>query len=48
MPLDVLKILKEKTVIKIGDYHALVDVELERKIVFIRVLDNKSRICKRL
>jgi len=33
--------------LRIGDYRALVDVDIDRKIVFIRVLDHRRRIYKR-
>jgi len=33
---------------RIGDYRALVDVDLERKIIFVRVLDLRGRIYKRV
>ena len=32
---------------RIGDYRALVDVDISRKIIFIRVLDSRGRIYKR-
>jgi len=33
--------------LRIGDYRALVDIDTLRKIVFVRVLDHRSRIYKR-
>lgn len=33
--------------LRIGDYRALVDVDNSRKIIFIRVLDHRSKIYKR-
>jgi mRNA interferase RelE/StbE len=33
--------------LRIGDYRALIDVDMVRKIVFIRVLDHRKRIYKR-
>ncbi len=32
---------------RIGNYRALVDVDMPRKIVFVRVLDHRGRIYKR-
>lgn len=32
---------------RIGDYRALIDVDKERRIVFIRVLDKRGRIYNR-
>jgi len=33
--------------IRIGDYRALVDIDFERKILFVRVFDKRGRIYKR-
>lgn len=33
--------------LRIGDYRALVDVDQERKIVFVRYLDHRKRIYQR-
>jgi len=33
--------------LRVGDYRALVDVDIGRKIVFIRIIDHRSRIYKR-
>lgn len=32
---------------RIGEYRALLDIDFSRKIVFVRVLDNRARIYKR-
>lgn len=32
---------------RIGDYRALIDVDIRNKIVFVRVLDHRGRIYKR-
>ena len=32
--------------LRIGDYRALIDVDTSRKIIFVRVLDHRSRIYK--
>ena len=32
---------------RLGDYRALVDVDMNRKIIFVRVLDHRRRIYKR-
>ncbi len=32
--------------LRIGDYRALIDVDKSRKIIFVRVLDHRSRIYK--
>lgn len=34
--------------LRIGDYRALVDVDQSRKIVFVRVLDHRSTVYKRM
>lgn len=34
--------------LRIGDYRALVDVDNSRKIIFVRVLDHRGRIYKRV
>ena len=34
--------------LRIGDYRALIDVDNSRKIIFVRVLDHRSKIYKRL
>lgn len=34
--------------LRIGDYRALIDVDTSRKIIFIRVLDHRSKIYKRI
>lgn len=33
--------------LRIGSYRALIDVDTSRKIVFVRVIDHRSRIYKR-
>ena len=33
--------------LRIGDYRALIDVDFERKVLVIRVLDKRGRIYKR-
>lgn len=33
---------------RIGDYRALIDVDESRKIVFVRILDHRSKIYKRI
>jgi mRNA interferase RelE/StbE len=33
--------------LRIGDYHALIDIDFDRKILTIQVLDKRSRIYKR-
>ena len=33
--------------IRIGDYRALVDIDAQRKILFVRVFDKRGRIYKR-
>jgi mRNA interferase RelE/StbE len=33
--------------LRIGDYRALIDVDNSRKILFVRVLDKRSKIYKR-
>ena len=33
--------------LRIGDYRSLIDVDFEKKILFVRVLDKRGRICKR-
>jgi mRNA interferase RelE/StbE len=33
--------------LRIGDYRALIDVDVERKILFVQVLDKRGRIYKR-
>ena len=33
--------------LRIGDYRALIDVALDEKVLFVRVLDKRSRIYKR-
>lgn len=38
---------KAKTPFRIGDYRALLDIDHERKIVKVQVLDHRSRIYKR-
>lgn len=32
---------------RLGEYRALIDIDIKQKIVFIRVLDHRSRIYKR-
>jgi mRNA-degrading endonuclease RelE of RelBE toxin-antitoxin system len=32
---------------RLGEYRALIDIETKQKIVFVRVLDHRSRIYKR-
>ena len=34
--------------LRIGDYRALIDVDMPRKVIFVRVLDHRSRIYERL
>lgn len=33
--------------LRIGDYRALIDINFERKIIFVRVLDKRGRIYKK-
>ncbi|MBI4116223.1 type II toxin-antitoxin system RelE/ParE family toxin [Candidatus Pacearchaeota archaeon] len=33
--------------LRIGDYRALIDVDFEKKILFVRVIDKRGRIYKR-
>jgi len=33
---------------RIGDYRALIDIEKNRKIIFVRVLDHRKKIYKRI
>lgn len=33
--------------LRIGDYRALIDVDFERKILFVRILDKRGRVYKR-
>ncbi len=33
--------------LRIGDYRALIDIDFERKILFVRILDKRGRIYKR-
>ena len=33
--------------LRIGDFRALIDVDFKKKILFVRVLDKRSRIYKR-
>ncbi len=33
--------------LRIGDYRALIDVDIKNRVVFVRVLDHRSRIYKR-
>ena len=33
--------------LRIGDYRALIDVDFEKKILFVRVLDKRGRVYKR-
>lgn len=33
--------------LRIGDYRALIDVDFDRKILFVRVIDKRGRIYKR-
>ena len=33
--------------LRIGDYRSLIDVDFEKKILFVRVVDKRGRICKR-
>jgi mRNA interferase RelE/StbE len=33
--------------LRVGDYRALIDVDKERKIIFVRFLDKRSRVYKR-
>ena len=32
---------------RIGDYRALVDIDMQNRIVWVRILDNRGRIYKR-
>lgn len=34
--------------LRIGDYRALIDVDTTREIIFVRVLDHRGRIYKRV
>jgi len=33
--------------IRIGDYRALIDIDYQRKILFIRIIDKRGRVYKR-
>lgn len=33
--------------LRIGDYRALIDVDIKRKILFVRVIDKRSRVYRR-
>ena len=33
--------------LRIGDYRALIDVDFDRKILFVRIIDKRGRIYKR-
>ena len=33
--------------IRIGDYRALIDIDFQRKILFVRILDKRGRVYKR-
>ncbi|MEK6843883.1 MAG: type II toxin-antitoxin system RelE/ParE family toxin [Nanoarchaeota archaeon] len=33
--------------LRIGDYRALIDIDFQRKIIFVRIIDKKGRIYKR-
>ncbi len=33
--------------LRVGDYRALIDIDFQRKILFVRVLDKRGRIYKR-
>ncbi|MFW5991203.1 MAG: type II toxin-antitoxin system RelE family toxin [Candidatus Nanoarchaeia archaeon] len=33
--------------VRIGDYRALVDLDMKRSVVFVRVIDHRKRIYKR-
>lgn len=48
-PLRFVEILQGKDALKfrIGDYRALLDIDRERRIVKVQVLDHRSRIYKR-
>ena len=37
---------KELYKFRIGDYRALIDVDIKRKILFVRIIDKRSRIYK--
>ena len=30
--------------LRIGDYRALIDIDIERRLLFVRVLDHRSRV----
>lgn len=32
---------------RVGDYRALIDIDAKRKLIFVRVIDKRSRIYKR-
>ncbi len=34
--------------LKVGDYRALIDVDKEQRIIFVQVLDHRSKIYKRI
>ena len=33
--------------LRVGDYRALIDVDFEKKILFVRIIDERGRIYKR-
>jgi len=33
--------------LRVGDYRALIDVDFEKKILFVRIIDKRGRIYKR-
>ena len=33
--------------LRIGDYRALIDIDFQRKIIFVRIIDKRGRIYKR-
>jgi mRNA-degrading endonuclease RelE of RelBE toxin-antitoxin system len=33
--------------LRIGDYRALIDVDIEKKVLIVRVLDKRSRVYRR-
>lgn len=39
---------KDYRKLRIGDYRVLIDVDSSRKIIFVRVLDHRGRIYKRV
>lgn len=34
--------------LRVGDYRALLDIDIEREIVFVRYIDHRSKIYKRM